>query len=233
MARSRNIKPAFFKNEALAECSPLSRLLFAGLWCLADREGRLEDRPKRIRAELLPYDDGSVDAILDELQSAGFILRYIADGKRFIQVLNFAKHQNPHHREVSSIIPAPCQPEESPELALGQPEESPELAVLIPDSLNLIPDSKYMAASPDAGASTSPTAIASTDPKKRIFDLGVSLLTQTGETERSARTFLGRFAKEDQAKLGEVLGFLSVNPKISPKSYIAGAFKPQARGLVL
>jgi len=48
MARSRNIKPGFFRNEMLAECSPLARLLFAGLWCLADRFGRLEDRPKRI-----------------------------------------------------------------------------------------------------------------------------------------------------------------------------------------
>ena len=50
MARARNIKPGFFANENLAECDPLARLLFAGLWCLADREGRLEDRPKRIAA---------------------------------------------------------------------------------------------------------------------------------------------------------------------------------------
>jgi hypothetical protein len=96
MARSRNIKPSFFKNENLAECSPLARLLFAGVWCLADREGRLEDRPKRIRAELLPYDDGSVEHLLQELHQAGFILRYEIQEQRFIQVLNFAKHQQPH-----------------------------------------------------------------------------------------------------------------------------------------
>lgn len=105
--RSRNLKPGFFKNEALAECSPLARLLFAGLWCLADREGRLEDRPKRIRAELLPYDDGSVEEILSELHEAGFILRYAAAGGRFIQVANFGKHQNPHCKEQASTIPAP------------------------------------------------------------------------------------------------------------------------------
>jgi hypothetical protein len=107
MARSRNIKPGFFKNETLAECSPLARLLFAGLWCLADREGLLEDRPKRIRAELLPYDDGSVDDLLTELHDAGFILRYAAAGGRFIQVVNFGKHQNPHCKEQASTIPAP------------------------------------------------------------------------------------------------------------------------------
>lgn len=112
--RARNLKPSFFKNEALAECSPLARLLFAGLWCLADREGRLEDRPKRIRAELLPYDDGSVDDLLSELNDAGFILRYSAAGGRFIQVVNFTKHQYPHRKEQASTIPAPDMPEASP-----------------------------------------------------------------------------------------------------------------------
>lgn len=151
MARSRNIKPGFFKNEALGECSPLARLLFAGLWCLADREGRLEDRPKRIRAELLPYDDGNVDELLGELHETGFILRYAAAGGRFIQIVNFSKHQNPHHKEPDSTIPAPGKPETSlgpvpdkPETSPGpardEPDASPGPAVLIPDSPNLIPD---------------------------------------------------------------------------------------------
>ncbi len=135
MARSRNLKPGFFKNETLAECSPLARLLFAGLWCLADRAGRLEDRPKRIRAELLPYDDGSVDDMLGELHRAGFILRYQVGERRFIQVLNFGRHQTPHHKEPASTIPAPDLPTSS----LGQAPDSPKSSRA--DSLNLIPDS--------------------------------------------------------------------------------------------
>lgn len=75
MARARNIKPGFFANEDLAECEPLARLLFAGLWCLADREGRLEDRPKRIRAELLPYDMCDADSLLNQLQARGGAVR--------------------------------------------------------------------------------------------------------------------------------------------------------------
>ena len=51
MPRARNVKPGFFKNELLAECEPLARILFEGLWCEADREGRLEDRPRRLKAE--------------------------------------------------------------------------------------------------------------------------------------------------------------------------------------
>lgn len=107
MARARNIKPGFFANEHLAECDPLARILFAGLWCLADRSGRLEDRPKRIRAELLPYDMCDAGTLLDQLQENGFVLRYSRDGKDFIQVLNFNKHQNPHMKEAASTIPDP------------------------------------------------------------------------------------------------------------------------------
>ncbi len=108
MARARNIKPGFFANENLAECDPLARILFAGLWCLADRDGRMEDRPKRIRAELLPYDSCDADELLNQLQQHGFILRYEACGSRYIQVLNFEKHQNPHVKEAKSTIPAPA-----------------------------------------------------------------------------------------------------------------------------
>ena len=58
MARSRNIKPGIMANEDLAELGAIERLLFIYLWMLADKEGRLEDRPKRIKVEALPYDDG-------------------------------------------------------------------------------------------------------------------------------------------------------------------------------
>lgn len=107
MARSRNIKPGFFKNEDLAECSPWARLLFAGLWVLADREGRLEDRPKRIKGELFPFDSVEVEPLLDELERFRFIARYDASSMRAIQILEFKKHQTPHYSEKPSVINAP------------------------------------------------------------------------------------------------------------------------------
>ena len=64
MARSRNIKPGFSRNEDLAECSVWARLCFALLPTLADREGRLEDRPKRIKGDLFPFDNVDVDPLL-------------------------------------------------------------------------------------------------------------------------------------------------------------------------
>jgi hypothetical protein len=107
MARSRNIKPGFFLNDLLAEIDPLGRLLFAGLWTIADREGRIEDRSKRIKAEILPYDNCNVIELLDELNQRKFIMRYQVDGEKYIQIINWDKHQNPHVKEKSSTIPAP------------------------------------------------------------------------------------------------------------------------------
>ena len=67
MSRIRTIKPEFFLDDELAELTPLTRLIFIGLWTLADCEGRLEDRPKRIRAQLHPFDDDDTDAMLQAL----------------------------------------------------------------------------------------------------------------------------------------------------------------------
>lgn len=103
--RARNIKPGFFINPELAECSFAARLMFAGLWMLADRHGRLLDRAKYIKGELFRYDDVDVDALLGELAVRGFIDRYEAGGDRIIQVSAFLAHQNPHPKERDSNLP--------------------------------------------------------------------------------------------------------------------------------
>lgn len=105
--RARNIKPGFFKNDILAECSFAARLLFAGLWTLADRAGRLEDRPKRIKGELFAFDNVDIEALITELSDRNFVQRYEIDGVKCIEIPAFAKHQNPHCKEAASILPAP------------------------------------------------------------------------------------------------------------------------------
>ena len=107
MGRIRYIKPGFFTNEDLSALPPLTRLLFAGIWTLADCNGRLEDRPKRIKAELFAYDTFDVDAALQSLHKAGFILRYAVKGVACIQVASFHAHQRPHPREPKSNLPEP------------------------------------------------------------------------------------------------------------------------------
>lgn len=93
MARIRTIKPGFFKNEDLAELPFPARLLFIGLWTQSDKEGRLEDRPKRLKVELFPYDSLDVNNLLERLQSAGFISRYEVGDLKVIQIKKFKDHQ--------------------------------------------------------------------------------------------------------------------------------------------
>lgn len=108
MARQRIIRPEFFGDERLAACSAHTRLLFAGLWGLADKRGRLRDQPPVIHGAVFPFEpDLNVDEMLDRLEEAGSILRYVVDGKKFIQVKNFERYQNPHPKEVESSFPAP------------------------------------------------------------------------------------------------------------------------------
>lgn len=156
MARARNIKPGFFKNEDLAECSPWARLCFIGLWVLADRAGRLEDRAKRIKGELFAYDSVDVEPLLKELARFGFIVRYEVDGRRFIQVTKFLEHQSPHYTEKESVIPPPSLPESVAHEDQKDSKKTPGVNAasrggrypLNPDSLN--PDSP----NPDSESTT-------------------------------------------------------------------------------
>lgn len=116
MARARTIKPGFFQNEFMASKAPEVQLLFLGLLTIADRDGRLEDRPLKIKGQVFPFTEIDIDAALNELastsdpfQDAPFIFRYTVDGRRYIQVVNWEKHQNVHPKEVPSTIPPmPC-----------------------------------------------------------------------------------------------------------------------------
>lgn len=105
MARARNIKPGFFRNADLVELPIETRMFFIGLWTIADRAGRLEDRPKQIKMELFPADSVDCDEMLNQLSAIGMVERYEHDGKRYLQVVNFCKHQNPHKDEKASTIP--------------------------------------------------------------------------------------------------------------------------------
>jgi hypothetical protein len=143
MARARNIKPSFFTNELLGTEDPMVSLTFAGLWCLADKEGILEDRPLRIKAELFPYRENlDVNGYLTVLQRLGFIHRYVVNGVGYLQVINFEKHQCPHHTEKSKKYPKYQDVKDltvKPPLSDGEKQVPTRSDSLIPDSL--IPDS--------------------------------------------------------------------------------------------
>ena len=242
MARARNIKPGFFANEDLAECDPLARLLFAGLWCLADREGRLEDRPKRIRAEILPYDTCDADELLNQLQARGFILRYSHGEGRFIQVLKFDSHQNPHMKEAKSIIPAPGESmqiqaatneaqeknQTSTVQAPDQNQKSPaESGFLIPDSL--IPDPKGETA-PRKRAAT-PSASVAVKPEDVDSQTWGDFLTLRKAKRAPVTQTVVDDARRECAKAGMTLeNFLRIWCRRGSQGLEAAWLKPDERG---
>lgn len=142
MARSRNVKPGFFKNEAVAACSPMARLLFVGLWTLSDREGRMEYRPLKIKAELFPFDSCDVDALITELATVGegmepLVVRYESGCSKYLWLPGFRRNQNPHPKEPNSVLPEP--PRKTTASRVLQHASNADSLILIPDSPTLIP----------------------------------------------------------------------------------------------
>ena len=105
MARIRTIKPEFFTSEDIAFLTPLARLFFIGLWCEADREGRLSWKPKTLKFRYLPADNIDIDLIGQELIDQRLIETYEVDGRNYAQITSFPKHQVINNRESQSSIP--------------------------------------------------------------------------------------------------------------------------------
>lgn len=149
MPRIRQLKPEFFLDEELAACSFPARLMFEGLWCQADREGRLEDRPLRLKAQIFPYDNVDADALLGELVKSKHIYRYESDGKRLIQIRTFTKHQKPHVKEPESVL-AQYEPGKIPAQPVSAPIQHP------PSRSDPDPGSGIRVLDPDPGSGDLP-----------------------------------------------------------------------------
>lgn len=129
MARIRTIKPEAFISESLAQVSIAAERTFFGLLTQADDHGRFRDQGAVIAGALwsLRPEHGplEVEDDLNQLDSAGLICRYEGeDGKRYLHVVTWAKHQKinrpsgsrcpacPHHQsgrsaESSALVHGP------------------------------------------------------------------------------------------------------------------------------
>ena len=188
MARSRNIKPAFFENDLLAECSPLARLLFAGLWCLADRNGVLEDRRRRIKAQILPYDDCNIVELVDELIERKFVQKIKREGVDYLWVVEFQKHQNPHRNEESKHFDPNSEPlAPKPEGSGADTEDAPEQHPSDPaDSLLLIDDS--LSLNDEGGSSESDQTTATPDDVLAAFNKAFGQQARMTDARRKTLT---------------------------------------------
>lgn len=219
MARARTIKPGFFTNDLLGECEPLARILFEGLWCHADRRGRLPCRPRKLKAEILPYDDADITKLLEQLSNRGFVQIYSVDGTEYIQVQNFTKHQSPHMKEPESTIPAPGEHQTNP---VPPPEEPPSSRALTP-----FPSPVSLNPSPGSDASASAAPSTPLDLKRELWRTGRAFLAKHGYSEKQAGSLLGKWRSEfGDAGVIEVLAAAeAAAPSGDVAEYIFGCLK--------
>jgi hypothetical protein len=95
MARKRMLSPDFWLDEELACKTPHARLLYEGLWNLADdTQATLPNRPEWIKAQIFPYESVSIRQLLGELSATRHIALFRGeDGKEYWFLPHFHEHQ--------------------------------------------------------------------------------------------------------------------------------------------
>lgn len=101
------ISPELFLDEELAELSLVARYVLVGLISHADGAGRIECRPKRLEAQILPYEGEDFESVLWELEEAGYIEHYVVDAVSVLQVRTFLPSRRRRSRKPASRLPAP------------------------------------------------------------------------------------------------------------------------------
>jgi len=117
MPRIRTIKPEFFSNYKLYKAEQESglplRVAFAGLWTLADREGRFKWIPQELKLGTLPFDDVDFSRVLHALGTRGYIKKYRGNNGQNEEFFGFIPswqdHQCINNRESTSLLPTPNQ----------------------------------------------------------------------------------------------------------------------------
>lgn len=111
MARIRTIKPDFWTDEKIVKLSPLARLLFIGLWNFVDDEGRMEFSLLGMKLKILPLESTDCSGEFGEIRGNELITQYEVNGKSYICVNGFEKHQKIDKRSLSRLPAPPNSPE--------------------------------------------------------------------------------------------------------------------------
>lgn len=93
MARIRTIKPEFWTDDTITECSLSARLLFIGTWNFADDAGNLDRSAKQIKARVFPVDNVDCEKLIVELIAHGLLIEYSVGDKKYLHIPGFTEHQ--------------------------------------------------------------------------------------------------------------------------------------------
>ena len=129
--RKRELSPSFWKDERVWKLSHEAKLFYVGLMQVADRDGRMVDKPFEIGVEAWPWAPGDAPKLLDEIVSVGLIGRYQVQDQRLLAfpLKAWRAHQRPHPKERASLLPRnPLEtdaPEGAPQPGKGTPKGAP------------------------------------------------------------------------------------------------------------
>ncbi|TAJ46281.1 MAG: hypothetical protein EPO52_17235 [Herbiconiux sp.] len=108
--RIRSIKPEFWRSEDVVALPVPARLTFIGLWTYVDDFGNGNANPKVVKATVWPLDDDvtpeAIRGHIDLLVAGGQVDIYEANGRQYLSISNWEKHQKVD-RPSRSNIPAP------------------------------------------------------------------------------------------------------------------------------
>lgn len=93
MARKRMIDPNIWQSEDFSKLSTLAKLVFIGLFSLADDEGRGRCNPVYLKSTLFPYEEcirsADIDKTLSEISSNMSVIFYSCDGSNYYSLYNW------------------------------------------------------------------------------------------------------------------------------------------------
>ena len=97
MARKRMIDPSIWQSEDFGKLSTLAKIVFIGLFSLADDEGRGRCNPVYLKSTLFPYEENirsaDIDKTLSEISSNMSVVLYSCDGSSYYGLLSWDTFQ--------------------------------------------------------------------------------------------------------------------------------------------
>jgi len=223
VARIRTVKPDLFRHEVLFDAEKESglplRLVFIGLFTVADREGRFKWKPRRIKPDVLPYDeDTCFDTCMHMLARAGFVTRYEVGGSEYGAINNWNKHQVVNSREKKSELPEP-------------PENIGEHALHAQDTVTHgnahgegEGEGEHIDSVPKGTGAGAPQSL-----KEIVWQQGLKILkAHSDKPERQLRSMLGKWCRDKGES--EVIAALDLAAsKAEPIEYLHAALGPGGR----
>ncbi len=111
MARGRMISKTLGESRKFSSLqTDVARVVYTLIVANADKAGRLEADPIYITRKVctrLPYSTEDVEEALGELARVGLVILYQSRGVPVLEIVDFDKHNKPHHKEPESEIDPP------------------------------------------------------------------------------------------------------------------------------